>query len=501
MQSKIHEDGTPTVTSPTPETLTQRVVRGGLWIFFLRFTNRVLGFIRTIILARLLLPEDFGLLGIAILAASTLDYFSQTGFHTALIQRQEQIETYLDTAWTVSAIRGILLFIILFLSAPLVAVFFNSPQATSIIQVVALSLILTGFRNVGMVFFNREIEFNKLFIYEFCATLTDLTISLILALLLKNVWALVLGGLAGNVTRLFLSYVLHPYRPNIKFDRNKFDKLFDFGKWVFWSGILFFLIHQCDIFSVGKIVGIYALGLYQMAYLLSNVPVSEITEVSSQVTLPAYAKLQDDSRKLSDAFIEILGLTSLVTLPMAAGIFVLAPDIIYLILGEKWMPMLAAMQILVVASAIYSVTATVNPILYGTKRPKLEAYIYGVQLITLVIILYPLTMHWGIIGTASAVLFSTLLSGVIAVVIVIKVTKCSYMAFGKTVMMPLVSSLFMACVISALKLIGGSVGWIGLLSLICAGLISYSVLVVLFNRFFDFRIKSTFERVIDVLKG
>ncbi len=110
------------------ETLSRKVVRGGMWLFGLRAFNRGLGFIRTIILARLLAPEDFGLLGIAMLAVSTLDAFSQTGFQAALVQKKGDVGRYLDVAWTVTAIRGLFLSAVLFLSAPLVSSFFQLPS-------------------------------------------------------------------------------------------------------------------------------------------------------------------------------------------------------------------------------------------------------------------------------------------------------------------------------------------------------------------------------------
>ena len=135
------------------ESLAKKVIRGGLWVVALRIINRGLGFVRTIILARLLAPEDFGLLGIAMLAVATLETFSQTGFHQALIQKKENVESYLDTAWTISVIRGIILFGILFFTAPTVAKFFSSPLASLVIRVIAISTLLTGFRNIGIVFF------------------------------------------------------------------------------------------------------------------------------------------------------------------------------------------------------------------------------------------------------------------------------------------------------------------------------------------------------------
>ena len=278
---------------PVPsESLSKKVVRGGMWVFALRFTSRGLGFVRTIILARLLAPEDFGLLGIAMLAIATLESFSQTGFQAALIQKKENVDSYLDTAWTVSAIRGIVLFLILFLFAPVVAKFFNSPQATLVIKVIAVSMLLSGFRNIGIIFFQKDLEFNKQFTYEFSAALTDVAISISLAFILRNVWALVWGGLAGHFIRFIMSYILRPYRPHVSFKKSEFKELFGFGKWVLGSSILGFLIIQGDDIFVGKMLGVTALGLYQMAYLISNLPATEITHVISQVTFPAYSRLQ-----------------------------------------------------------------------------------------------------------------------------------------------------------------------------------------------------------------
>ena len=266
--------------------LSTRVVRGGIWVFALRMTNRGLGLVRIIVLARLLSPEDFGLFGIAILSISVLETFSNTGFKAAIIQRQENTESYLDTAWTVSVIRGIFLFLCLIFSSPYIAEFFNSSQAEMVIRVIAISTLLFGFRNIGVLFFQKELEFNKQFTYELSGTLVELTVAIILAIKLQNIWALVYGNLAANFVRLFLSYLIHPYRPRLKFDMERFRELFGFGKWVLGSGILIFLITQGDDIFVGKVLGVAALGLYQMAYTFSNLPATEICHVISQVTFP-----------------------------------------------------------------------------------------------------------------------------------------------------------------------------------------------------------------------
>ena len=242
IKDKINKVAETDITSPySSEPLSRRVIKGGTWVLGLRFSCRVLSFIRTIILARLLAPEDFGLLGIAMLSIAFLDTFSMTGFETALIQKDKNIDSYLDTAWTVSAIRGIILFIVLFFSSPLISNFFNSPDASLVIKVIAISTLINGFKNLGIVFFQKELEFHKQYILEITATLTNLIVAIILAFILRNVWALVWSGLAANFARLILSYKLHSYRPKIKFEEEKFKELFGFGKWVLGSSIVILL--------------------------------------------------------------------------------------------------------------------------------------------------------------------------------------------------------------------------------------------------------------------
>ena len=148
------------------QNLSQKVVRGGFWVFSLRITERAFSLIRLIILARILSPNDFGLMGIALLTMATLQTFSQTGFQQALIQKKKDIKPYLDSAWTVLILRGFVLFAILLFIAPYAAIFFKAPQAKPIIQVIGFSVLLQAFTNIGVVYFQKELEFNKQFLYQ-----------------------------------------------------------------------------------------------------------------------------------------------------------------------------------------------------------------------------------------------------------------------------------------------------------------------------------------------
>ncbi len=434
-----------------PESLSKRVVRGGIWVFALRIANRSFGFIRTIILARLLAPHDFGLFGIAMLAIATLETFSQTGFQAALVQKKKNVEPYLDPAWTISSIRGIILFLILFSSAPLIANFFDSAQAVLVIKVIAVSTLLTGFRNISILFFQKELQFNKQFIYEFSGTLVDITVAISLAFILRNAWALVWGGLAANFVRFFMSYIIHPYRPRIKFEKEKFRELFAFGKWVLGSSILVFLITQGDDIFVGKMLGVTVLGFYQMAYLISNLPATEITHVISQVTFPAYSKLQDDLPKLREAYLKVLQLTAFISIPLAAGILILAPEFTKIFLGDKWMPMVPAIEVLVLAGLLRSISATTGPVFQAVGKPEIVTKWQPVRLLVLAAVIYPFTARWGILGTSLAVVLCNFISTIGFSVKVVRVIQSDAGSFLKRIILPSINTLATISIIVILK--------------------------------------------------
>jgi len=474
------------------ESLSKRIVRGGLWAFSLRIVGRLLGFVRTVILARLLVPEDFGLLGIAMLAINFLETVSQTGFHSALIQKKGNAELYFDTAWTVSAIRGTFLFIVLFVSAPALAAFFNSPQATLIIRVVAISSLLTGLRNVGVVTFQKNLEFNKQFIYDLPGTLIDLIVSVSLAFILRDVWALVWGGLVGNSVRFALSFILHPYRPKIKFDAAQFRELFGFGKWLLGSSILAFLITQGDNVFVGKMLGVTLLGLYQMAYLLSHLPSSEISYVISQVIYPAYSKMQDDLPSLREGYLKILHITVFLTAAISALIFALAPDFTAIFLGDKWIAMVPAMQILVVAAFFATISETSGLIFFAVGKPKVDTTLQLLRLFVLAIFIYPLSLRWGIAGTSVAVLLSIAVSGFGLTLLTIKITGCGLQRFARRTAIPIINGIIVVLIIFGLK---GSLepGVLSFLTSCSAGILTYLLMAYLADRLFKYDIFSVVE--------
>jgi len=419
----------------------KKVIKSGTWVFAARALEQLFTAARLIVLARLLSPDDFGVFGIALLILSVLDTFSRTGFRQALIQKSGDAAPYMDTAWTVGLIRSFIIAGAVFVAAPFAAEFFRTPQAVPIIRAIGAAIILQGLTNIKVVCFEKELEFHKFFTYQTAGIVTDAVVAIGAAVILRNPWALVFGRLAGNFARCAASYAIDPYRPRPRLDAARARELFGFGKWVFGSSMLLFLITHGDDLFVGKIIGAAALGLYQMAYLIANLPATEITHVISRIAFPAYSKLQHNAAKFKDSYVKILELTMLLVLPAAALIFSLAPEIISVFLGAKWLPVVPAMKILCIFAVARAIGATSGSVLYGAGAPHVATVTSAIKLVFLAVLLYPLTKRFGIAGTAMATTLPVFVSLLYCVRQTLKIIDCPAPDFLRAVMPPVLGAM------------------------------------------------------------
>jgi len=347
-------------------------------------------------------------MGIALLTMATLEILSYTGFHESLIQKRGDIRSYLDSAWTILILRGFILFIIIYLIAPYVALFFNVAEAKIIVQVVGLSILIQGFTNIGVIYFQKELEFKKEFICQFLGTLADFVVAVSAVLILGNVWALVYGLLAGNTMIVIASYFIHPYRPRIRFDLIKTKELWVFGRWMFGATLINFLFNYGDDAFLGRILGVTALGFYQTAYRIGQLPATEFAKVVSKVAFPAYSKLQDDAQRLWRGFSKTLSITALLTIPLIGGVFLLGREFTVIFLGDKWLPIVPVLNILVVAGVTRALIAAGGALFQGKGIPNINLRLNTIRLFTMAITIYPLTLIFNINGVALSVVLGNL---------------------------------------------------------------------------------------------
>jgi PST family polysaccharide transporter len=389
------------------ESIFPKVVSSALWVFSGNALNRTLGFIRTIILARLLSPSDFGLFGIAMLVLGALDRFTQTGIDEALIQKKRIGENYANVAWTINLVRSLVVFALLYFLAPYAAHFFRNEQADPIIKTISLVVILNGLSNIGMIYLQKDLSFKRLFIYKFSGNLADFVIAIPMALILRNIWALLCGMLAGHFIRLVMSYWIHPHRPSLKFDYSTALEILKFGGWITGISIITFLINQSDDAFVARILGTASLGFYYLAFVISNLPAAEISLLVPRVTLPAYAKINEDLQRLRESYLRVLQMTVFFAVPCGLGLLLLAPEFTAIFLGTKWKPIILPLQILSLSGIITSLISTGSSLFYAFGQPRIEFQIQFIRLLVLAAMLYPLTNTWSIVGTSLAVTLSS----------------------------------------------------------------------------------------------
>ena len=392
---------------PGPQ-LTQRVVHAGSWVFISRASVRSLSLSRTVILARLLTPEDFGVMAIALVVRFFLEVATSAGFGAALVQRQGDIRDYLDTAWSLNILRGVLLATVLLLGAPYFASFFHATSAVPVMQVMALAVFLQSLSNPGMIYFQKDLEFHRRFQYEATRTIVEVGVAITLAVALKSVWALAFGVLAGEFVGLLVSYLIHPYRPHLRIEWPKARELYRFGRWVYLGALLDAVSTQVDRGIVARLLGTASLGMYQMATRLSHTLPWEISYGVYSVAFPSYARIQDETHRLRIAYLRTLEVVASLMIPFAVAVFFLGDDFVAQVLGDQWLPAVPAMKVLAFAGCLRSLTAPLRALLYGVGRPMSAIWINTTRNVVLIASVYPLASSLGVTGAAFAVLLASL---------------------------------------------------------------------------------------------
>jgi O-antigen/teichoic acid export membrane protein len=453
----------------------------------------VLAFAQNVILTRLLLPKHFGQVGIVLLVLSVLNTFTKTGFDIALIQREEEEDLYLDVAWTVQALRGILLFILLIaISEPIAVLFHGDPMVGSLMRVLSLRMLIEGAHNIGIVLLRKDLLFPKLVVYMLCIRLVEFGAAVSTAVIVQNAWALVVGTLAGTTAGLLASYYLHPYRPHLNADKAKIKELFGFGRWVSCSHILLFIFMHGDDFLVAHLMGATKLGFYQTAYTISNQPTFLAAAPLAEIMFPVFSRLQDNMLALRRAYLETIRLLAFVSVPLTGAIIFFSTDFTRLFLGEKWLPMLPAMQLLAIWGGIRTFSKMAGTLFNATGHPDLMTKALLARTVLLAVFVFPLTQRWGILGTAMAVVLSVMFVDPFVHSILIRLTEIKKRPLLRAILVPMTNTVIMVTVLGLFRfLLLDEIDVMEFVSLAFAGTLIYLTLTYFSDRFLDYGMQRT----------
>ena len=239
------------------------VAAGSAWMIGARWGVRCIGLVSTIILARLLRPEDFGLIAMGALTVQFVLVFADAGQSLAVIRNVDATSEHFDTAWTMSVCIGIVVALILVAIAPLSGWYFHDQRAVAVIRFLALKPFINGFTNVGILRFRKDLRFGKDFQFMVAQKFTVFVVVVALALLLRSYWALAIGNVCGEVFNVWLSYRMHPYRPKLRL--TKLREIWSYSIWMQFANIGIFFGDQADQLIVGGLAGSPAMGAYNVA--------------------------------------------------------------------------------------------------------------------------------------------------------------------------------------------------------------------------------------------
>lgn len=339
--------------------LSEKSLSGILWVFADKLGGSSINFIITIVLARLLSPEDFGLVAMVMIFFEMSSVFVESGFSTALIREKEISEADKSTTFLFNMATSVVLYVALFFSAPLIASFFDQPALLWIVRIMGLNLIIDALSIVQGSTLTQQIDFKTQTKARFGAVVISGIAGVALALQGMGVWALVVRILVMAIMQTFFLWRFNPWKPSLVFSRESFRRLFGFGSKILSAALLDKFFSHIYKVVIGKFFAAASLGFYTQAANFSNMVINTLFRTVQSVTYPVLSKLQDDRPRLKEGYRKILVLSSFIIFPAMTLLGVLAKPALLALVGEKWLPSVPFLQLLCLAGATYHFT-TVN---------------------------------------------------------------------------------------------------------------------------------------------
>lgn len=359
----------PLVPADRRQGVGSRVARGAAWTVALRLFVRGLGLVSTVILARLLVPEDFGLVAMAAMVLGLLEVIGDFGFDLALIRYPSPGRILYDTGWTLGLIRGAVIALAVAVVAEPAAEYLGEPRLSSILYVFAGLSLLESLRNVGVIDFVKYLDMGNEFVLQASEKVAAFVVTIVLALLWRNYWALVLGAASGRLIRVGLSYAIHPFRPRLALAA--WREIFGFSQWILLNSILSYVSTRTAPFALGKLNGASSVGLYSVAYEISTLATTELVMPIRRALFPGFALLVGDAERLRAAFLKTYSTMFMVVAPAAVGIGLVAAPLVRVMLGSKWVEVIPLIEVLAIYGLLSIPSALSSPLYMALGRPWL----------------------------------------------------------------------------------------------------------------------------------
>lgn len=337
--------------------LRKKTISGFTWSFIDSFANQGLNFIIGIILARLLLPEEFGLIGMLTIFIAISQSFIDSGFGSALVRKQNCTEKDYSTVFYYNLAAGIVLYAVLFFSSQAISSFFAKPQLKLMVQVLGITLIINSFSLIQKTILIKNINFKLQAKISVIASIISGFISIVMAFRGWGVWSLVMRMLIQSVCMSVLLWLWNTWRPRIIFSFVSFKELFGFGYKLLLSGLIDTTYQNINYLVIGKVFSAGELGYYTRAQSFSMLPAQSLTDVIQRVSYPVLSTLQDNQERLKTAYKKLIKSTMFISFVLMIGLAAIARPLVITLIGEKWSPSIIYLQLFCFTAMLYPLHA------------------------------------------------------------------------------------------------------------------------------------------------
>lgn len=389
---------------------TNRAIAGFSWQTFQKGLAASVTIAKMYCLARLLDPTDFGLFSLTAIAVGITESFTETGINLTILQAKQSVSYFVDTAWIISIGRGFFISLIMLLIGKSMTVFFQNPILWQLITVAALIPIIKGFINPAIVTWHKDMAFFSDSFYRLSLILIEAIASVLLALILKSVWALVGGLLIAAVAEVIISFWVLKLKPKFKYSAACARQIFTNAKWLTLATAFHYLNENVDNLLLGKLVGTFNLGIYQNAYALSHKLNYEVTKSIHHGTIPIFTRIVDSTTRLKQAFTKSLIATTIIVLAGSIPLLMAPELVVTWLLGPKWLAIIPLVRVLTLAGLIQSFSSIGYTLFLAKKSYLIMNLHLGLSFILMTSLIWIWGSSQGVTGAINAIFWSRLMT-------------------------------------------------------------------------------------------
>ena len=386
--------------------LRARLMQAGIWVLVGFVLDKLIATAQLMVLARLLMPSDFGLMATSAVVIVTASTLVELGLEQSLIARQQVTHGDLMTAWIIGIGRSLGLGSILFVCAGPIAQIFHAPPLEWILRMHCVGLLIQSLQSPALTVLLRNLDLKRRVKLDLLRRICEATVTLGLAVWLHSVWALVIGQLTGFAIGSLASYSVAPFHPRWSWDWKRIGQFIEYGKYVNLTSVLIMGVMSGGELAISFLLGVESLGLYQIAMAIPVLIGIRLPMMMNQVAMPAYAFVEQSRQVAGRMFTMQVGLVAILLVPLTAIVMIWAPEIIQTMAGERWMEAAEPLRILAVFMACYALSSVMGAFYLGMRHPEYQTRCWIVQFLIYAGTIAPFTAHAGLRGAAGALSLS-----------------------------------------------------------------------------------------------